>query len=85
MCRDRRKPALAIAAVKAVIDLLTRGGLYEHQKLLDGGIFDIAFKLHGEPQHRDQGLALLHSVIPPLSHGIILKADDAEKLFSLFE
>ena len=84
MCRNR-KPALVIAAVKAVIDLLTKGGLYEHQKLLDGGIFAIALNLHAEPQHREQGLTLLSSVLPPLSHGIILKVGDAEKLFSLFE
>lgn len=84
MCRNHKR-SFVVAAVKAVTDLLDKGNLYEHQKLLNAGIFAIALNLHAEPQHRELGLTLLHSVIPPLSHGIILKAGDAEKLFSLFE
>jgi len=84
VCRNR-EPALVVAAVNAITQLLSKGGLYEHQKLLDGGIFAIALNLHKEPQQRELGLTLLYSVIPHLSHAIILKAGNAETLFSLFE
>jgi hypothetical protein len=63
---------------------MSKGGLYEHQKLLDGGIFNVSLSLHKDPLQRELGLTLLYNVIPCLSHGLVLDAGDTEKLFSLF-
>lgn len=81
----RGDPILAEAAVEAIIQLLSKGSSYEHKKLMDSQVFQMAMRLHQDPLQRQFSLKLLHSIIPHLSHTIVLVDDLAEHLFSLFE
>jgi hypothetical protein len=79
------EPALAVAAVDAVTQLLSKGSSYEHKKLMEADVFLVAIKLHQNPSQRPLSLKLLYSIIPCLSHVIILNSGPAEELLSLFE
>jgi hypothetical protein len=78
-------PTLVVAAIEATTQLLSKGSSYEHRKLMDADIFPVAIRLHQNPSQRQLSLKLLYSVIPHLSHAIILNEGMAEQLFSLFE
>jgi hypothetical protein len=78
-------PSLVAAAVDATTQLLSKGSSYEHKKLLDADVFPIAMQAHEIPSQRQLSLKLLYSIIPHLSHAIILNETYAEGLFSLFE
>jgi hypothetical protein len=78
-------PALVGASVEATIQLLSKGSSYEHTKLMEAGVFLVGMRLHQNPSQRQLSLKLLYSVVPHLSHAIILNEQFAEQLFSLFE
>jgi hypothetical protein len=78
-------PALVEAAVDAITQLLSKGGSYEHRKLMEAEVFHAALGLHENPSQRQLSLRLLHSIIPHLSHVIILNEDLAKELMFLFE
>jgi hypothetical protein len=73
------------AAITALTQLLSKGGSYEHQKLLDANIFIISLNLLEAPSRRQQGLTMLYNIIPHTAHTIVQRETDAEKLISLFE
>jgi hypothetical protein len=74
-----------VAAVDAIIQLLIKGKLDEHRKLMDAEVFSVAIKLHQNPSRRQLSLKLLYSIITHLSHAIILNDTLVEKLLTLFE
>jgi hypothetical protein len=52
---------------------------------MDADVFIVAMRLHQKPSQRQFSLKLLYSIIPHLSHVIVLNQKLAEELFSLFE
>ena len=77
--------ALVAPAVDAITELLSKGSDYEHRKLLEAGIFNVALTFHQIPSQRDLSLKLLYYIISHLSHVIILKEGLAKQLLDLFE
>lgn len=69
----------------AITQLLSKGSSYEHRKLMEAEVFLVAMRLHQNPSQRLVSLKMLYSIIPHLSHAIILNEVLAEDLFSLFE
>lgn len=78
-------PVLVTPAVDAIIELLSKGGDYEHRKLMEAGIFNVTLRFHQNPSHRDLSLKLLYDIISHLTHVIILKQGLAKQLLDLFE
>lgn len=76
--------ALVAPAVDAITELLSKGSDYEHRKLLEAGIFNVALTFHQIPSQRDLSLKLLYYIISHLSHVIILKEGLAKQLLDLF-
>ena len=76
---------MVVAAVEAIAQLLSKGGSYEHKKLLEADLFLVALQLHDEGSQRQLSLKLLHCIVMHLSYAIILDDQLARYLFSLFE
>jgi len=77
--------ALVAAAVDAITELLSHGGDYEHQKLMEADIFHVTLELYQNPSQRQLSLKLLYNIIAYLSHAIILNEGLAKELLNLFE
>jgi hypothetical protein len=78
-------PALVVAAVDAITQLLSKGSFYEHKKLMEAEVFLVAIRLHRNPSQRQLSLKLLYSIVSHLSHALILDEGLAEELLALFE
>jgi hypothetical protein len=79
-------PVLVPAAVDAITELLSKGGDYEHQVLMEAKIFDVTtLTLRQNPSQRQLSLKLLYDIISHLSHVIILDEGLAKQLLDLFE
>ena len=78
-------PVLVAAAVDAITELLSKGGDYEHQKLMEAEIFHVTLKLYQNPSQRQLSLKLLYNIIAHLSHAIILNEGLAKELLDFFE
>lgn len=78
-------PEVAIAAIKATTEILTKGNAFQRQKLLKAEVFSEALKLHNQRSHPQHSLGLLHAIIEHLSHELLTDDDLARQMFSLFE
>lgn len=78
---------MGIAAVEAIIQLLSKGGSYEHERLVRANpdILTSALKLHDDQSQRQRSLKLLRSIVMRLSYTLFLDEESARALFSLFE
>lgn len=78
---------VAIAAVEATIQLLAKGGSFEHQQLVKANpdILTVALRLHDRRSQRQHSLKLLHSIVLHLSYQLLLDEELAREMFSLFE
>ncbi|KDR80999.1 hypothetical protein GALMADRAFT_222596 [Galerina marginata CBS 339.88] len=78
---------IRIAAVEATIQSLSKGGSFEHQKLVTAtpDVLTVALKLHNRPSQRQHSLKLLQSIVNHLSHELLHDAKLARDMFSLFD
>ena len=76
-----------VAAVEATIQLLSKGGSFEHQQLVKANpdVLTVALELHDRRSQRQHSLKLLHSIVTHLSYTLLLHEDFAREMFTLFE
>ena len=79
------EPVIAVAAIEATTQLLTKGSSFEHQKLLKADVFPVALTLYDRRSQRQHSLKLLRAIISQLSHAILADDGLAREMFSLFE
>ena len=78
---------MGIAAVEATIQVLAKGGSFEHERLVNANpdVLTSALRLHNNQSQRQQSLKLLRSIVMHLSYILFLHEESARALFSLFE
>lgn len=79
------RPDVAVAAIKATTEVLTKGSSSEHQKLLQANVFPVALNLHKQQPRLEHLLNLLYAIIKHLSYKLLTDPDLARKMFFLFE
>ena len=79
------EPDISAAAIEATIQLLAKGGSFEHQKLLNADVFSVAWELHDRRSQRQLSLELLRAVVSHLSYLLLTYEDLATEMCSLFE